>query len=132
MELNILDPLLKYDTPNPNSTHRLENHYETDTRRSSHDAHLINKVTQSARAYSELEYARAAQQHINQGKSFTEFVRSIDTADVNILDDKLTSRTLRNGLQHQVWKENGGQFKLSEQFHLTSAPEDSYKFATTE
>ena len=44
------------------------------------------------------------------------------TADVNLLDDALSSRVARNGLQHQVWKENGGQFKQSEQFHLTFAP----------
>ena len=131
VELNILDPLMEYDTLNPKSTHDVENYIKTDARRSSHDAHLINKANKASKAYAELEYSRAAQQHINQGKSFTEFVRSIDTADVNILDDKLSSRIFRNGLQHKVWKENGGQFKLSEQFHLTSAPEGSYKFATT-
>ena len=131
VELNILDPLMEYDTLNPKSTHDEENYIKTDARRSSHDAHLINKANQASKAYAELEYNRAAQQHINQGKSFTEFVRSIDTADVNILDDKLSSRIFRNGLQHQVWKENGGQLKMSERFHLTSAPDSSHKFATT-
>ena len=131
VELNILDPLMEYDTLNPKSTHDLEGYIKTDARRSSHDAHLINKANQASKAYSEFEYNRASQQHINQGKSFTEFVRSIDTADVGLLDDALSSRVLRNGLQHRVWKENGGQFKNSEQFHLTSAPESTYKTATT-
>lgn len=131
VELNILDPLMEYDTLNPKSTHDEENYIKTDARRSSHDAHLINKANKASKAYSEFEYSRAARQHINQGKSFTEFVRSIDTADVNLLDDALSSRVLRNGLQHQVWKENGGQLKMSERFHLTSAPDSTYKFATT-
>lgn len=131
VELSILDPLMEYDTLNPKSTHDLENYIKTDARRSSHDAHLINKANQASKAYAEFEYSRAAQQHIKQGSSFPEFVRSIDTADVGLLDDALSSRVARNGLQHQVWKENGGQLKMSERFHLTSAPESTYKFATT-
>ena len=130
VNVNTLDPLLEYDSFRPDKTHHIDNFIKTDTRRASHSAHLFNQSIINSRQQAELKYAKSAKNILDKNGSFTDFIRSIDTADVNVLDDTFSKRIQRNGLQHRVWKDIGGIFSNVEANHLTSSPESNYEPVT--
>ena len=139
VEILTLDPLKKFDTFNPlkfeDGPHDLNNIIFTDERRSSHDLHLGNESVKTSKHIGELEYTQNAKHIIERGGSFTDFIASVDTADVIPSDNnefkKLGPRIKRNTFQHQIWKELGGQFTHDERLHLASAPSSNYEPATT-
>lgn len=122
VEVNTLEPLISYDTTSPYWSHDLDNYIKTDVeRRPSHESKLIHDSISNTRQQAELKYVKDAKEIIRQNGSFTNFIASIDHADV--IDDTISKRVVRNGIQHLAWKEAGGQFTLVEQFHLTAMAE---------
>ena len=131
VKVNTLDPLLEYDSINPDKSHHINNFIKTDARRASHSAHLFNQSIINQRQQKEVKYAQTAKNILDKKGNFTDFIRSIDTADVNIIDNTISEKIQRNGLHHKIWKDIGGNFTDVESFHLTSSPESNYEPVTS-
>ena len=130
--VNTLHPLKKYDTLNPDDTHKINNYYETDARRGNHIEELTHKYLNSKVKLDELNMNARAKNAINRKIRFTEFVRSENPKLVNNIDDTI-KLTHRNSALQRAWHNNEGGFSLVESQQLTSLPEaEITRFNTTQ
>ena len=145
-ELNILDPLLEYDTFEPKSPHELENFIKSDPRRSSHLAHLHDQRFKTIQRHGELMEVKVGAEYNGRGGAFFDTIAKNYPSDIttsitknlgdlrtfrNPKNDEASGRVLRNGLQQTIWRELGGQFTDAERIQLANQPENTNTFATT-
>ena len=135
VKIDVVEPLANYNLINPIDTHKIDNFFVDSSRRQSIANELANQLETTGKRISELEISKIGQQAIDKGLSYTEFVREVNPADVEINLIKLTDadssvefsqRMKRNDIHHKVWKELGGQFSQDERQAITKMPESEY------
>ena len=129
--VNTINPLKKFNSLKPHLPHDLGNYSETDERRPSHINRLSNDLINTQAKQMEFQFSRIATTIIDKNLSFNDYLSRINKGAVNLIDGSLKTNIKRNGLEHRIWKEQGGRFTMEEQQMLTSLKESTYKPTTS-
>ena len=131
VKYNSIDPLLEYDSLNPYLTHSINNIIKSGDRRVGHGHYLTNKSVNLSKQIGELDYALLAKQAIDRGESFTDYLKIVNPADVNPVDNTLSKRIKANAIEHRSWIEQNGSLTRGEQQHLTFNEPNTTPLSTT-
>jgi len=128
IKYNSIDPLI--ENIGPYGSHKLGNFVGNGGRSAGRGHVLVNQFHNLNKIREEFYNSRMANEVINEGGSFTDFVKKLNPNDVNVLDNSLSKRVMGNGLLHKAWVEQGGSLTRLEQTHLTFGEQANYRFAS--
>jgi len=116
---------------NPFWSHHIDNFSQDLDRKRGTTEFATSRYVDLSKQHAELILAEEAKNFVTKGYTFSNFIESFSPADIDIRDNTLSKRIQRNGIEQKVWREAGGDFTRSEQFHLTNAPESTTDYATS-
>ena len=125
-DVDTVHPIQEVQTnPARLDVHSLENFTESSPRVATSHAEDIHTMMKTVSQHQDYQTVHEISKAIEQGQSFTEWMRANEPADVTA--DGFTERVNKGDFRARYWEEAGGTFTESEQRHLDGTPAPEVK-----